>query len=231
MPTAVKEKPILMSAPMVLALLDGRKTMTRRLAKIPGICNTKIVRYELEAGSVAFYTKSHASRVVCPPYEVGDRLWVRESLQRYNREQPTIQYVADMTPVVAPHGMQRHANGAALWHWKRKSLPSIHCPRWASRITLEISEVRVEQVRDISTDDILAEGIQCTVSGDGHPLIRVTGKCPPSHYHRSIDLMNGERLTHEELLRAHWASAWDSINGSGSWDSNPWVWVISFKRV
>lgn len=124
------ERPIIFSTPMVLALLDGRKTQTRRY--LP-------------------------NRI-----QVGDHLWVRESIQRFNRTPPTAQYVATTTGVVALPGLPRHPNGAALWpsHWQRDKAPSIHMPRWASRMTLVVTNVRVQSLQDIDADDAMAEGVE-----------------------------------------------------------------------
>lgn len=123
------DRPVIFSTPMVMALLKGRKTMTRRLAP---------------------------SRV-----QIGDKLWVRESLQKFNRTPPTAQYVATITGVVARAGVPRHPNGAALWpsHWRRDKIPSIHMPRWASRMTLHVTDIRTEQLQDITDADACREGV------------------------------------------------------------------------
>jgi hypothetical protein len=105
-------------------------------------------------------------------------------------------------------------------------------PKWAARLWLEIVSVRVERLQDISDDDIIAEGVRYPVNAvTRSPLIRVSGKCPPVAYHRPINAPAGETLTHSELLRCHFASLWDTINGDGSWEANPFCWVISFRRI
>lgn len=104
--------------------------------------------------------------------------------------------------------------------------------RFRGRLPLvRIVSVRVERVQEITEEEILAEGVAYPVSVDRHPLIRLTGPCPPCNYHRPINLPAGETLTHGELLRCHFASLWDTVNGEGSWESSPWVWRIEFARV
>jgi hypothetical protein len=109
-------------------------------------------------------------------------------------------------------------------------IPSIHMPRCASRITLEVTEVRVERVQDISHADALAEGIQVLVDKETwHPLITIAGvKYPMCHY-----LENPKAPKLDDILRAEYASLWDTINAKNGfgWKINPWVWVIGFKRI
>ncbi len=99
------------------------------------------------------------------------------------------------------------------WNWKRSALPSIHMPRWASRITLEVISVRVERLQNISEDDAKAEGIQANEAG--------------------LFLFNkgdGSSLVCETAVAAY-RELWELINGPGSWEKNPWVWCVEFKRV
>jgi hypothetical protein len=216
--------PIIFSAPMVRALLEGRKSMTRRvlnrlrIAAMPEssaytLTGDGAARALLEAtdfrnidsnlwvwSAKAFDHQAPATRTrwhARIPYAVGDRLWVRESLRRFDREPPTAQYIADIIGVPAPIGVDRHPNGAALWQWKRKAIPSIHMPRWASRLTLIVTGVKVERLYDISDDDIRAEGIQDTQTS---------------------------------WLNA-WRSLWEGINGPGDWETNPFVVALSFRII
>ena len=196
----MKERPILFSAPMVRALLDGSKTQTRRVVKPqpPEVFDLK--NHKTESGFVyaADYAKMTSDvekqqrvRWDCPYGQPGDRLWVRETFGHFERNDTlksgdTIYYRAD-------------GECLELQPWR----PSIHMPRWASRILLEVTAVRVERLQDIRDSDALAEGIAPL----DHPGAIF---CP---------------------AKSAYSDLWDSINGDGSWFQNPWVWVIEFKRV
>lgn len=196
----MKSRPILFSGPMVCALLDGSKTQTRRIYK-----NRKHPDAGCDmAANELVREPQHVIDRICPYGQPGDRLWVRETFQGpmwFGDDKPVnshtqkyCYYKADGDG--APEYMDADDNLVCRWK------PSIHMPRWASRITLEITGVRVERLRDISDDDSLAEGIYPTK----------TGLYPGS-----------PRAAYEEL--------WGSINGPGSWAYNPFVWVIEFRRV
>lgn len=196
-----KERPILFSAPMVRAILDGKKTQTRRLIKCPPPPEFTGKPTPMDYEEPVYW--DFDSHHIFPKYYVGDRLWVKETLKRYNREPATAQYAADLTAVtVLPN---RDAAGRSLWCWKNKSLPSIHCPRLASRITLEITGTGAERLNDISEADAIAEGTR------EPSLVPIVGACTTE--------------------RDVYAKLWEKINGSGSWAANPWVWVVQFKRV
>ena len=193
------ERPILFSAPMVRAILAGTKTQTRRIAKPqpePG-----------EIGSFGRgipFIRGRDKTYRCPYGQPGDRLWVREAfdfLPSGGPDQPTaceIVYWANgaIEPRIAPPDY----NPMVYAHEKIR--PSIHMPRWASRITLEITGVRVERLQDISKDDAKAEGV------DALPM-----------------------ETRRATAKADFHALWESINGAGSWDANPWVWVLEFRRL
>lgn len=199
----MKERPILFSGPMVRAILEGRKTQTRRVVKPPlspdhlgqwepttiggtGITDSR-GNVVPEMG-VIWHTRT-GQVIGCPYGQTGDNLWVRETwadLRPYNG----IAYRADVSKT------------GIITKWK----PSIFMPRWASRITLEITGVRVERVQEITAMDCISEGIKRSQAWDVH-----------------------DRAT-EEICS--FLSLWDSINGKKHpWVSNPWVWVISFKRI
>lgn len=182
----MKERPILFSGPMVRALLDGSKTQTRRIVKPPYTgC--------LDAGL-------GANTDLCPYGQPGDRLWVREA---WAETRPFgIPWPATMT--VYREGDNRTDYGGP---WK----PSIHMKRSASRITLEITEVHVERLQDISEADALAEGIVRQRDG-GYGLADTT------HYHFTDP-------------RQSYFSLWEAINGAGSVEANPWVWAVTFRRL
>lgn len=199
----MKERPILFSGPMVRAILDGRKSQTRRVVKPQplhgdfAVCKyhkTLVDRngntYPSDEDRFGICDVDGEWSVQCPYGQVGDRLWVRETFVVC--DDSSIFYRAD--------GKPDPWDGVK---WK----PSIFMPRLASRITLEITGVRVERIHDLSHDDAIAEGFQgqgWKVSDDRSPIVY------PCHEFRQL---------------------WIKLNGEGSWASNPWVWVIEFKRV
>jgi len=171
----MKERPILFSAPMVRAILEGRKTQTRRVVKN---------KY------------SHDWRRKCPYGQRGDMLWVRETWS----ETPEGDIVYRATDPAWDN------EGTGL-KWK----PSIHMPRWARRITLEITDVYVERLREISEADAFADGV------DSMRYAFTRKDLPTTLFPQSS--------------KAQFKVLWESINGAGSWDANPWVWVISFEKA
>jgi hypothetical protein len=237
----VKERPILFSAPMVRAILDGRKTQTRRIVKsqlVPHIefvggSNDKCTEFEFVGLRHGKWTddngKEHDAEwlLYCTEYPEegvipigqlhgapGDRLWVRET------------HAVLVKPEDATDGKGRAWYSATtedpgMVKWK----PSIHMPRWASRILLEITNVRVERLQDISGNDAAAEGVQFPCDEHGRPLLRLTGHIAPSKFNPKKSPSWGP----DDYLRFEYAELWESINGPGSWAENPWVWVIEFK--
>lgn len=195
----MKTRPILFSAPMVRALLDGRKTMTRRVVKKSEQWPADAVRaVMLETRGTVMAVNAqrctYGPEIKCPYGQPGDRLWVRETWKHVDGG-PVYDAaggIADsFDPETIYHATRPHYPGP----WK----PSIFMPRWASRITLEITGVRVERLQDISISDAMAEGvgIQCE----------------------------------SPMAVMEYSLLWESINGPGSWDANPWVWVLTFGRV
>ncbi len=175
----MSERPILFSGAMVRAILEGRKAQTRR-----------ILRRERQYGPFAFDDPRVAR--YCPYGQPGDRLWVRETWHLWGPpEHQTLAFRADCAD-------------AENYTWR----PSIFMPRWASRITLEITDVRVERVQAISHVDAIAEGAIDAELGAG-------------------DLISGSYAV------TNYAVLWDGINAKRgySWSSNPWVWVLTFTRV
>lgn len=187
----MKERPINLKSHEVLEILQGRKTQLRRVVK-------------------------PQPSIRCPFGEVGDRLWVREMFDPIYGQSPPdrvieIDYRADHS----------RTNG---WRIKddfgaRRWTPSIHMPRWASRILLEVVSVRVERLRDISEADAIAEGsyldrCACLPRSKDRTPMHAAFKLQTCHIHGS-----------------EFSYLWESINGVGSWDDNPWVWVIEFKRI
>jgi hypothetical protein len=201
--TQAKERPILFSAPMVRAILEGRKTVTRREVKKPAALDC------LAAGFEPAFLALPGNADLCPYGKVGDRLWVREAWQADAQ-------VNEVAPRELSHGepIRYPADGASRQTGcsmitPGKTRPSIHMPRWVSRILLEIIDVRVERLQEISRSDIRAEGLEC----------------PPEL--ASDDVSPNYR----DWYPAAWRDLWESINGAESWNANPWVWVVEFKRV
>jgi hypothetical protein len=179
-----KERPILYSGAMVRAILSGNKTQTRRVVKGDWL-------FDGDESGCGWLPPA------CPHGLIGDQLWVRETFALWPEEGegegPGIAYRADdesFDPFTS--------------YWR----PSIHMPRWASRIALEITDVRVQQVQDISDEDILAEGV--------------------AEYAASLKLSTSPRLA--------WIHLWEAINGKRcdgryGWHRNPWVWAITFRTI
>ena len=216
----MKEYPILFSTEMVKAILDGRKTMTRRIVKhkypLRGAPKSFSPYWDTDDDTLKkmFGFETEDEFVKCP-YQVGMKLWVRETFA-YNTFCPPakVDYKASY-PIVE----------ISQRPWK----PSIFMPRWASRITLEITDIRVERVQDITDEDAIAEGLLKLTKDNG----RIWKYGIPDR-----DGLPGN----DDIGWAweHWRMSpidayqylWDSINGKKyPWSSNPWVWVISFKRV
>lgn len=200
----MKERPILFSGPMVRAILEWHKTQTRRVMK-PQLLQPDGARHKkLEVPNVL---------KLCPYGKPGDRLWVRETWLARGGGAAAL-YRADYEDVEAA-GL-----GGLYGGWK----PSIFMPRWASRITLEVVNVRVERVQDITEADAIAEGVTCEERGE-----KCSGFRPPGN--TSIDpeecpsCIDGYIPIYQRL--------WDSINSKRGfgWETNPWVWVIKFKRL
>lgn len=226
----MKERPILFNGAMVRAILAGTKTQTRRVVKTqPEAMSDDVQRVK---GDDGFWWPATAARSMvqtrempsfCPYGAPGDRLWVRETwCSAYARGCWGTVYGADEAFVQGPqaHPKGPHFNGdwkgpgPQVYRWK----PSIHMPRWASRISLEVTEVRVQRLQDISEDDAQAEGVR--------PFFEVYDGIG-----RDQCITSGERAE-DAPYRASYACLWDEINGDRAlWSANPWVWAVSFRRV
>lgn len=194
----MKERPILFSGPMVRAILDGHKTQTRRVVDLREFQQTDTRGYDFCFRDREMrwhdYRMADLIRSKCPYGAPGDRLWVREKWcyyggreYEYQRERSAVVYAA------APDSQHRHNHD-----WR----PSIHMPRWASRLTLEVVSVRVERLNEISRGDAMSEG------------------CPFPNMAKGPD------------PRDWFRELWDSINAAKHpWSSNRWVWVVEFKRI
>ena len=229
-----KEKGILFSAVMVLAIMGGRKTMTRRTVKFSRNCwkPNALTLTRMQEGypdgiRPVFRDDAEPNlfSVKCPYGRVGDRLRVREDAWMWCERRPNgttkkgnpkwryeplrsapVYYCANM-PVKPEYEPDAPETGNQ-WGWRKKL--GRFLPKWASRITLEVTGVRVERLQEISVEDCRAEGI-----GPMHIVCPVGGKPHP-------DAVKLAYCTAYRLL-------WESINGPGSWALNPWVWVIEWR--
>ena len=224
MSTKAKERPILFSGPMVLAILDGRKTQTRRVVKFVQFDRSDTPGYDWHFRGTAKGTKKsslwqdlrHNQLLdICPYGKPGDRLWVLETWNVLNAATSEIIQPKPRPGICAlayaATEQQRHneyPNSGLITRWR----PSIHMPRWASRIDLEIIGIRVERLNEISEKDAIAEGAERPILSDGC----VGGQ--------AVHPMAG---SYAEGFR----TIWESINGPDSWSANPWVWVVEFKRL
>ena len=215
------DRPIIFSAPMVRAMLDGRKTQTRRVLKpqpeyiessgrwkwsLPPKTRRNVTGGSVATGSREFWEYAPNGSF---PYAVGDRLWVREAWRAeagYDDTPPrALEYDSCMICF--------EANGAWSDHdamtYAGRLRPSIHMPRWASRLTLTVTEVRVQRLQDISEADAVAEGCDA--------VLALTIKRP-----------NG---AHPGNPRECYCDLWNSLHGPGAWDRNDWVAAITFDVV
>ncbi|CZV58092.1 hypothetical protein VRM69_000183 [Enterobacter hormaechei] len=228
----MKERGMIFNGEMVRAILDGRKTQTRRVIASVGHDNCLPLQKRTKTKD-GIYTHVMDAPIygLCPFGKIGDRIWVRETWSDVNLDgAPAVAYRADDEvydlmedeSLLDEDGAFNYQDPRvckcqfAAWHsdlisgiegnWR----PSIHMPRWASRLTLEITGVRVERLRSISQADAIAEG------------------APPSH--PSIDAVSRD-YGYPDFSRSWYGQTWQSIYGEESWQTNPWVWVIEFKRV
>ncbi|HBX1989387.1 TPA: morphogenetic protein [Klebsiella pneumoniae] len=195
----MKERGMIFNREMVRALLDGRKTQTRRPVKFP--VHDKNLGCELAGNELAgeLSAGNYLNSAFGKP---GDRIWVRETFcpvddTQYGGEKWVDYRATPKFEESHPAGWDSAPNDAEALKWR----PSIHMPRWASRILLEITGVRVERLKSISDRDALREG--CSTA----------------------DMKSGD------CVADVFARLWASIYGSDSWNANPWVWVISFERI
>lgn len=227
---AFKERPILFSAPMVRALLEGTKTQTRRVVKNTITEDRKWVGGgAIQRGDEWFSLRD--APVLCPYGQPGDRLWVRETWRHRGIGEDGH---ADRGGYV--YRATENVNGPA-----ERWIPSIHMLRAASRIDLEVTGVRVERLQDISEADAIAEGCEAEPfpgpwwqgykrTPDGELVHQqATGESPPDWMvepHRMRDMSNLNRSARDAFQ-----TLWGQINGPDSWTSNRWVWVIAFRRL
>lgn len=236
----VKCTPLLMKPELVRATFEDRKTATRRMNGLD-LVNEYPDGFAFDGfqdgdSSVAMFhslDRQHAVQLRCPYGGPGDRLWVREQF----KSRTDVDWATE--PEKAKHYALYRADDMESdddethWHdygaWK----PSIHMPRCLSRLTLEIRELRVERLQQITIDDIGAEGVQMPCTDNGL-LLRVSGKNLIYDYLPDGFFLDKTPLDKQRIgmvVRANFASTWDCINFTGSWKHNPFVWVITFKRL
>jgi hypothetical protein len=205
----MSDRPIIFSGPMVRALLDGRKTQTRRILKPQPVHDAAFVTLVPDGRWVSSDVWGYGY-LIDVPYSYGDRLWVREALDLGDRGCPIghATYEADDADV------DLRPDGAAVWAggYKRRKVPSIHMPRWASRLTLTVADVRVQRLHYISEEDAVAEGVESGITSRGR-MWKAYGEPPNSWV---------------ESARLSFARLWESIHGPGAWGANPWVVALTF---
>lgn len=223
------DKPIIFSAPMVRALLDGRKTQTRRVLKpqpeylessgrwkwsLPPKTRRNVAGGSVVTGSREFWEYAPNGSF---PYAVGDRLYVREQCAIWGRgperepvEFPVVYAADDAEWADIKHDARNSKTGD---EWKIR--PSIHMPRWASRLTLTVTDVRVQRLQDITNEDCIAEGVPI------HPNANAPRSGPTA-----------DDFARNHGLISHYGHAfrtlWNSLHGPDAWDANPWVVAVSF---
>lgn len=200
---STKERPIIFSGPMVRAILDGNKTQTRRVVKPQPV--------DLQWGPGAEpWDASTGYALRCPYGNQGDRLWVRETWVPFEQDGPKALYRADADEdgtipylCTGAGGFGGGVCNATIDRWR----PSVYMPRWASRITLEITGIRLELLHRISEADAIAEG------------------CPLVNPDPFIPGYGGSSAS------GWFSQLWESIHGNDSWLANPWVWVVEFRPL
>ena len=225
------EKPIIFSGPMVRAILNETKIQTRRVMKPQPVYDPELYKkvhtYGSQHGGWVWQVKpdhlwfcwddwkGFDPRIYqSGPYQPGDRLWVRETwATNYDLDHvkpSNLEAVHYLTPIYYKADGPNLHNGYELGFLAKTWRPSIFMPRWASRLTLEIAEVRVERLQDISEKDALAEGVDLSIPGGIHQQLGPKWAVP------------------------RFQALWDSINGKRpgcSWQDNPRVWVIEFSKL
>lgn len=245
-----KERPILFSGAMVRAILEGRKSQTRRVVKGADehggaiACDGRTLTYAETNPHTGEHVRRHG--LGCPYGKPGDRLWVRETFfdVRPFRSAPLFAGVTgDFIYRADYEYRERRGEGKVIGchAWK----PSIFMPREASRLLLEVTDVRVEQLHHIREGEAMAEGVG--VFGYAQPysaLGAIAGIAAVSKYHLEMDQVKRlgglsnfdlaigcKGMIRRATARAAFAALWVSINGLESWKENPWVWVVEFRKL
>lgn len=233
------EHPILFNGWSVGRCLAGAKTQTRRIMKPqPQLIDGKTWVWPSDGPKCLMSWGRDVNPNIedavsrhSPFGQPGDLLWGRETWgtvpmrRRGDPAQPTDEIVYRATDDLLPEDHQY------VGRWR----PPIHMPRWASRLTLEVLDVRAERLQEISEVDVLAEGTQFPVDNAGRPLLAISGRYPPCDYLPvgAIDPSTLKLKDQAAYIRAHFASLWDPIHAKKGfgWEANPWVWAVSFRRL
>lgn len=236
----MKNHPILFSGPMVRALLDGTKTQARRL--MPGVDTSRNFsgmndKGEIWVGFLGWIPPAYAlanigrcSRDCMPKYRAGDQLWVRETCRAVEHEsgEDAVEYIADGSCIRINNNLDAADRWGAMYHYGKvgpnderregAQVPSIHMPRWASRLTLTVTDVRIQRLQDIGPSDAVAEGIK-EVSGEWPNATK------PAYQAYGQDAC----YAGPSSSRLSFMTLWDSLNAARApWSLNPAVAVYTF---
>lgn len=221
----MKETPILFSTTMVQAILNSKKTQTRRILKhgLGSMMDNPLIKVSITDGGLMAHFKVHDGQPresffgdKCPYGKIGDVLWVREKL--YQNGELGLEYVADGTDIdenIIPEDFKVRVDKSG--NYKFCNIPNIFMPKVFARIWLKITNIRVERLQDISEHDVIAEGIQKHEGG-----YKTNYRQP-----NSKSYLDGYSFDHADAFK----TLWQSINGEDSWKLNPWVWVVEFERI
>lgn len=219
----MNEKPILFNAEMVNAILSGRKTQTRRIMRdqpevIPPEDECGVPGYWIPYNAGKTMVRNEMMTITCPLGAVGDQLWVRECFRVHSRatDVATLVYRASERNSWTEQTRRVPVSDCNRPVSPEKWTPAIHMPRWASRINLLITGVRVERLNDISDADAMSEGIDADRLAESQ-----------DHY----DCIADHNMTGRPTAKGYFSSLWQSIYGEENWEANPWVWVINFERM
>lgn len=225
----MKQRPILFSTPMVQAVLDKTKSQTRRLKGLDDI-NKNPDDYVFNGfghtqkgvfGALFMHKSGLINLIPCPFGIVGDVLWVRETWNKVIIWGVDDEPHADIQPEFifkASEGDVIEDNEGNIIKWK----PSIHMPKKACRIWLQITDIRVERLQSISEDDAKNEGVE--------GWIEERLKSKPTHY-KVYYHDDDDDSTYSSSAITSFETLWQKINGKNAWNANPWVWVIEFKQI
>jgi hypothetical protein len=223
-------KPILFSTPMVQSILEGRKTMTRRVVKGK---TDHFVRIEIENDGIYIpYVRGAGAKIWAEPYikcpygQVGDIIWLRETWQH------TVNLGINILDENSGYIYKASENGkdweenTEKWKWK----PSLFMPKEACRLFLKITNVKVERLQDISEKDAKAEGVESCIADRENFGVRAAGMRLYRDYDRKNNSLKDYPCNGFEFAKTSFETLWQSINGEQSWNDNPYVWVLEFEQ-
>lgn len=232
---AIKERPIIFSGQMVQAILEGKKTQTRRRIR----WSDKTAEYdgcslfEQKDGTYWPYNcwDGNEHPIACPYGCAGERLWVRETFRTVRPFTGDLGH--DMTTTIVRYYADDHPKYRDQDKWK----PSIHMPRSASRITLGVASISVERLQDIGTGDCIREGIWvepppgATQQKYPEDLADWSEERREEWFQGAAKAMYMSQCYHEGQLRDKFHELWNGIHGDDDWQENPWVWVVGFNII